>query len=333
MTQDIQAAKRLILEYTAARDRALLGNETLQVCKKYMIKDHSYRGMSPFYDLKGPEALANVVWSPLKYAMPTLQRRPDIFFSGHHSLLESAGCWVVEMGNLIGDFTDDWLKIPATGKATYLPYATLYRVENDSIVETVEFLDIFAVITQAGLNPFLQNQSGGQMMSPGPKTHDGLIAGATEGFITAKTHTLTIDMLTELALSYTSPPDHMERFWHIDMNWFGPTGIGASLGFPGYRRGHTGPFEEYLETTEIHDWELAVSEGHFSAVMWWPCLTMRNKAGFMGVKPNNELAEMRVIDFYRRDDNKLAENWIFIDILHFLKQQGVDLLKEIGEKP
>ena len=32
MTQDIQAAKRLILEYTAARDRALLGNETLQVC-------------------------------------------------------------------------------------------------------------------------------------------------------------------------------------------------------------------------------------------------------------------------------------------------------------
>ena len=188
MTQDIQAAKRLILEYTAARDRALLGNETLQVCKKYMIKEHSYRGMSPFYDLKGPEALANVVWSPLKYAMPTLQRRPDIFFSGHHSLLESAGCWVVEMGNLIGDFTDDWLKIPATGKATYLPYATLYRVENDSIVETVEFLDIFAVITQAGLNPFLQNQSGGQMMSPGPKTHDGLIAGATEGFILSLIH-------------------------------------------------------------------------------------------------------------------------------------------------
>tara|TARA_B100000767_G_scaffold256433_1_gene263498 strand:- start:523 stop:741 length:219 start_codon:yes stop_codon:yes gene_type:complete len=72
MTQVIQAAKRLILDYTAARDRALLGNETLQVCKKYMIEDHSYRGMSPFYDLKGPEALANVVWSPLKTAMPTL---------------------------------------------------------------------------------------------------------------------------------------------------------------------------------------------------------------------------------------------------------------------
>jgi hypothetical protein len=41
---------------------------------------------------------------------------------------------------------------------------------------------------------------------------------------------------------------------------------------------------------------------------------------------------MRVVDLYRRGGDKLAENWIFIDILHFLKQQGVDLLKDIGKK-
>jgi hypothetical protein len=332
MTQDIQTAKRLILDYTEARDGALSDNETLQVCKKYMIEDHSYRGMNPFYDLKGPEALASVVWSPIKDAMPTLQRRSDIFFAGRHNLLETAGCWVVEMGNFIGDFTDDWMKIPATGSATYLPYATLYRVEHNLILETVEFLDIFAVITQAGLNPFLPNQSGGFIMSPGPKTHNGLLTNGMERTTTAKTHVLTLDMLTELATSYTSPPDHIERFWNTDMNWFGPTGIGASLGFSGYRRGHTGPFEEHLDTVKIHDWELAVSEGHFSAVMWWPCLTMRNKGGFMGVRPNEALAEMRVVDLYRRGGDKLAENWIFIDILHFLKQQGVDLLKDIGKK-
>jgi hypothetical protein len=59
---------------------------------------------------------------------------------------------------------------------------------------------------------------------------------------------------------------------------------------------------------------------------------MRNKGGFMGVRPNEALAEMRVVDLYRRGGDKLAENWIFIDILHFLKQQGVDLLKDIGKK-
>lgn len=332
MTQEIQIAKRLVREYTSALDGAHSAAEILQVFKKFMIKEHAYRGVSPFYELKGLEALVSKVWAPLKMAMSSLQRRPDIFFSGHHNLSDSAGCWVIEMGNFIGDFTNIWISISATGKAIYLPYATLYRVEQNLIVETVEFLDIFAVITQAGHNPFLCNQSGGQMMSPGPKTHDGLIGTEIKSSITKKTHALTVDMLTDLAQSYTSPPDHIKRFWHTDMNWFGPTGIGASLGFSGYRRGHTGPFEEYLETIEIHDWELAVAEGNFSAVMWWPCLTMRNKAGFMGVEPSEALAEMRVVDFYRRDGDKLAENWIFIDILHFLKQQGVDLLKEIGEK-
>jgi hypothetical protein len=35
---------------------------------------------------------------------------------------------------------------------------------------------------------------------------------------------------------------------------------------------------------------------------------------------------MRVVDIYRRDGEKLAENWIFIDLLYFLMQQGVDVL-------
>jgi len=33
-----------------------------------------------------------------------------------------------------------------------------------------------------------------------------------------------------------------------------------------------------------------------------------------------------VIDIYRREGDKLAENWIFIDLLYFWNQQGVDIL-------
>lgn len=35
---------------------------------------------------------------------------------------------------------------------------------------------------------------------------------------------------------------------------------------------------------------------------------------------------MRVVDIYRRDGDKLAENWVFIDMLHFLNMQGLDVL-------
>jgi len=38
---------------------------------------------------------------------------------------------------------------------------------------------------------------------------------------------------------------------------------------------------------------------------------------------------MRVIDMYRRSGDKLTENWIFIDLLHFWKQQGLDVLERM----
>ena len=331
MSQDIPTAKTHVHAYLQALDQAGPGAETLAVCQTYLAPDHHYRGVLPIYEQQGPEALAHVVWSPLKTAMPMLQRRTDMWFSGYHDNRAGTGTWVVEMGNFIGDFTGDWLGIAATGRATYLPYVSLYRVADGAIVETVELLDILSVLTQAGRNPYAAQQSGGHMMSPGPRTHDGVLTGASDPDQTQRTHALTVAMLTELAEDYSSPADHLARHWHPDMNWFGPTGIGASHGFAGYQRGHTGPFETKLDTVVIHDWELSVAEGHVSAVMWWPCLTMRNIGGYMGVPANDALADMRVVDLYRRDGDKLAENWIFIDLLHFLKMQGVDLLTDCGD--
>ena len=46
----------------------------------------------------------------------------------------------------------------------------------------------------------------------------------------------------------------------------------------------------------------------------------------MGMPATGLSGEFRVIDIYRRDADKLAENWIFIDMLHFWKMQGLDLL-------
>ena len=37
-------------------------------------------------------------------------------------------------------------------------------------------------------------------------------------------------------------------------------------------------------------------------------------------------ADMRVIYIYRRDGNKPAENWVIIDILHWLFMLGNDVL-------
>ena len=53
----------------------------------------------------------------------------------------------------------------------------------------------------------------------------------------------------------------------------------------------------------------------------------------MGMPATGKPGDMRVIDMYRREGGMLAENWIFIDLLHFWNQQGVDILERMAQNP
>ena len=130
-----------------------------------------------------------------------------------------------------------------------------------------------------------------------------------------------------------SPGDHMARFWTPDMCWFGPSGIGASAFFDGYRRGHTQPFEDGLDYVKHDEHVARIGEGMFGGFFGYPSLTLRSTGGFMGLPASDRPAEMRIVDMYRREGDKLAENWIFIDMLHFLKMQGLDVLARLKDYP
>ena len=49
--------------------------------------------------------------------------------------------------------------------------------------------------------------------------------------------------------------------------------------------------------------------------------------GFLGLPASSTPADMRVVDIYRRQGEKLSENWVLIDLPWWLKQQGVDVLE------
>ncbi len=75
-----------------------------------------------------------------------------------------------------------------------------------------------------------------------------------------------------------------------------------------------------------------MAEGNYGGFFGWPNLTVTPTGGYMGLPANGlTSADMRVIDIYRRDGDKLAENWIFIDILHFLNMQGLDVLGRLHQ--
>ena len=327
---DFQDSKSLVLQFYDALDTAS-GDDINRVLDRYTADDYHFRGMHPFYELHGTDAVADVFWKPLRKALTPVQRRQDIFIAGINDV-DGETEWVCSMGQLMGLFDHNWLGIQATRKMVFLHYAEFNRIAEGKIAETALFCDIVSVMKQAGLSP-LPLQTGAELIVPGPRTHDGLLVDIQDPAETIRTLNLVNQMICDLASDWRgssgskgSPTDKLRQTWHDDMIWFGPSGIGSTYTIDRYQQQHQGPFNQGLGNLHFHGHVCSFAEGKYGGFFGWPNLTMNPSGGFMGLPASEKTVEMRVVDMYRRDGDKLAENWIFIDLLYFLMQQGVDVL-------
>jgi predicted ester cyclase len=323
-----QAAKDIVRNYFDVMENATSGT-VAGVLKAHVSEDYLWRGGYPFGEQRGAEAVADIFWVPLLKASNRMQRRQDIFIAGTNEI--SGEQWVMSMGNFMGLFDADWLGIPPTRKIANLRYAEFNCVENGKITQTGLFIDIIGLMVQAGTYP-LPPSTGVYFNYPGPRTHDGLLyddAPEEESAATMALVNKMIDDLSELneSGSMGCPPEVLERTWSEDMIWYGPAGIGATYTIPRYQEQHQLPFRNNLGDKKFHGHICRFAEGNFACFFGWPNLTNTPLGGFMGLPASDKVVEMRVVDVYRRDGNKLAENWVFIDLLYFLKQQGLDVLE------
>lgn len=322
---DFQGSKSLVLEFYKELDVAKTG-EFSGVVKKFTADNYHWRGMHPFYEQRSAATVAEVFWEPFRRSFTSIQRRQDVFMAGQNDVDGFATEWVCSMGHLMGLFDEAWLGIPPTGKMAFLRYVEFNRITDGKISETALFCDIISIMQQAGLNP-LPLQTGAAFITPGPRTHDGLMFSQQKPAEGEKTLALINQMISDLTSSYMeSPEEQLARCWHDDMIWFGPAGIGATYTRKRYQIQHQGPFRQCLKDIKFNGHVCRFAEGNFGGFFGWANLSMKAGGGFMGLPASDLPTEMRVVDIYRRDGEKLAENWIFIDLLHFLSLQGLDVL-------
>ncbi|MGR3485243.1 MAG: nuclear transport factor 2 family protein [Paracoccaceae bacterium] len=293
-----------------------------------------WRGVHPFGDRHGAQAVAQAFWTPLATAFARLQRRADITLAGPNEADGHASIWTLSMGHLMGLFDRPWLGIRPTGRIAMLRYAEFDRVQDGRVVESAMFCDIPHVMIQAGQDPF-PPQTGAHLVQPGPATHDGLLRDAQDPDEGAATMGLILRMLRGPNRGYHDPDEaaHLARVWHADMAWWGPAGIGSAFTIPGYMKHHTRPYDDaFAQGGEGGPPDLChVAEGSYGAIFGWPNMTVRSGGGFMGMTASAGPTHLRVCDVYRRAGDKLAENWVFIDLLDWLAQQGHDALARNAE--
>lgn len=330
---DFQDAKSLVQAHYADLTTATPDRVAATLARR-MTPDALWRGVEPFGVVTGPEAAAAAFWTPYLRSFSHVRRREDIFFAGLSEMGGVEAVWTCSMGHLQGLFDASWLGIAPTRKIAMLRYAEFNRVESGQIVETAFFCDILHLMRQAGI-VVLPTQTAQHLVQPGPLTGDGRLLGPQDPAEGVKTLARIENMIGSINAANDdprarTPREELLENWTEDMTWWGPEGIGATYTIDRYIEQHQGPFRHHISDRAFNGHLCRMAEGHYGAFFGWPNLTLSNTGAFMGVPGTDVRGDLRVVDVYRREGEKLSENWIFFDTLHWLKTQGVDVLGDLG---
>ena len=299
-----------------------------------MAADATLHLCHPFGDLPGPQALYAAAYAPLFNSLPDLERRDWIVSAGTDA---NGHDWIGCAGHYVGTFTRPFLDIPQTGHFAHMRFHEFYRVEDSRIVEMQAIWDIPELMMQAGAWPMVPSL-GREMYISGPASQDGLFFKARTATQSAQSLETVIGMLTNLSRHPAEGgPEimHAEKYWDPRMNWYGPAGIGTARGVAGFRNWHQIPFlnampdrGQFPDETTFHFF----AEGDYVAVTGWPDMVQTvTGSGWMGIAPNGQKIEMRSLDFWRLDGDKIRENWVLVDLLDVYRQLGVDVFARLRE--
>lgn len=116
-----------------------------------------------------------------------------------------------------------------------------------------------------------------------------------------------------------------DGYWADDMLWYGPCGIGSNYRWEGFVKDHRAPFLSAFPDRKGGNHYCRIGDGDYAAVSGWPSMTMTHQGPYLGVAPTGRALTLRVMDFYRCAQGRIAENWVLLDYMHLMDQMGVDL--------
>lgn len=329
--------KKFVLSFLKEMDKAITSKDaTKAILQKYLSKNVRLEITKPFEgEMKGVKSYLEDFWQPLLVAFPDIENQPYILIGDAYEGRE----YVSATGNLIGTFKKNWLGIPATNQPTWLRYSVTFLIRKGKIAKVWYFFDMLDVMRQAGYH-FIPNKAI-EWIPPAPMTGDGIVTYPTDRQEGKKTLDLTNAMLTALGEYDGKTLDSMgqERFWDVkDMMWYGPSGIGTTRGLKGFQDYHQVPFlvtfpDRGITPKKGKEYFAQIGDGNYSCDFGFPAMYGTHKGSdLFGLKATGKEITLRVVDYWRREGDKLKENWVFIDIVDVLEQLGVDVFNLLKKK-
>lgn len=290
---------------------------------EFFAADANINVVHPFNALEGAEAYLSSFVRPLQQAFEGLYRRDDIFMSGQFDGKD----WISSTGYYVGRFSRDWIGVKATETLSYLRYGEFHRIENGKAVESYIFLDIPELMIACNQWPLTVGPGlsrGYTGLIQGPASRDGFITDDCDPAEGQRSYKIVTDMLSGLA----TKDEAWRPYWHENMMWYGPGAFGSFVGVDEFASFQV-PFEAQFDgwsggskNNGLTRHFTRFGEGNYTCSGGWPSLTGVNVKPFLGQGPTQERVFMRVCDWWRRENDLLVENWVFVDVPHVLVQMG-----------
>lgn len=327
-----QQNKHLVWQYW----QAMNSDGHMNSIARFLHRDIVWHGFQPLRHLHGSDDVWIKFWQPLLTAMPDLTRRPYHFIGGHYSDEKfGTGDWVCGTGDFIGTFAYDWqfdqITIPASDSSVHFRFGEFCKVVAGQIVEIRIILDLPDLLRQTGIH-LLPPSYGRDIWIPGPLAGDGICLVEQDSIESQK----TVDLVTEMIFGGLNKYDGksqasqgLERFWHPHLVWHGPVGIGSAYGLDEFKQNAQGPIVNAFPDRRGVGHQARIADGKFAASTGWPSLGGTHQNQFMDWPPTGERIGWNIMDFWKRDGDKLLENWVMIDLIDAAMASGVDLLARL----
>ncbi|CTQ32913.1 nuclear transport factor 2 family protein [Jannaschia rubra] len=305
----------------------LSADDPAQTAPRILTEDAVWHLMAPLDRVEGRDAILAQVILPLRSALTAARRRPELWIGGMNRRAQG-GRWVAGFGHVVGMHEGTLWGVAPSQRLSFLRWGEFHRLGDDwRITESRIIMDLPDLMRQAGRDPWPE-KLGTEMLFPGPATHDGICPTEGDGEASLS---LVERMLSDLHVydpetNASAGQTGEGGTWADDMLWYGPGGIGSNYLWDGFVRDHRAPFLHAFPDRKGGNHYCRLGDGNYAAVSGWPSMTMTHRGDYLGFPATGKDLTLRVMDFYRCADGRIAENWVLLDYVDLFRQMGHDIL-------
>jgi predicted ester cyclase len=334
-----QKNKRTVWKFWQALEN-VTANRVKDVARLYLTGDILWHGPDPINQLQGVEAFVSGFWLPLRQSFPDLKRESHLFFGGESNgridgdISLDGKTWVCGTGYFRGIFAQDYLTIPATEGEVKIRWGEFCRVEQGKIVEIYFLLDLVDLMQQAGFH-VLPPSRGADGVYPPPRAKDGVLLDAQD----EQESQHSLDHIRRFIFDGLNSYDQSELesmgmadFFHPNVQWYGPGGIGACLSLKEFEELHQQPWLHAFPDRQVQDLDALFAEGNYSGAPGWAGVKATHTGQYLDCPATGNQIEVNGLDFWKRVGEMYFENWVFVDMVHLFRQFGIDLFERLAKQ-